>query len=88
MSDKNSPLPSGWDAKNDEIVNTPSQIADHLQHVFQIGRLRRLHRRADLFSRMIEQFCRTVVPELQRRRLFRQGIRTDAEGRSLGEGGI
>jgi alkanesulfonate monooxygenase SsuD/methylene tetrahydromethanopterin reductase-like flavin-dependent oxidoreductase (luciferase family) len=69
------------DAKNDEIVGTPSQIADHLQHVFESGACDGFIVAPTYFPGMIEQFCRTVVPELQRRGLFRR----EYTGRTLRE---
>ena len=60
------------DAKNDEIVGTPSQIADHLQHIFELGACDGFVVAPTYFPGMIEQFCRMVVPELQRRGLFRK----------------
>ncbi len=60
------------DAKNDEIVGTPSQIADHLQHIFESGACDGFVVAPTYFPGMIEQFCRMVVPELQRRGIFRK----------------
>ena len=58
--------------KNSEIIGTPSQIADHLQHVFESGACDGFIVAPTYFPGMIEQFCRMVVPELQRRGLFRK----------------
>lgn len=60
------------DDKNDEIVGTPSQVADHLQHIFESGACDGFIVAPTYFPGMIEQFCRSVVPELQRRGLFRK----------------
>jgi len=60
------------DAKNDEIVGTPAQIADHLQHIFESGACDGFVVAPTYFPGMIEQFCRMVVPELQRRGIFRK----------------
>ena len=67
--------------KNDEIVGTPSQVADHLQHLFESGACDGFIVAPTYFPGMIEQFCRMVVPELQRRGLFR----TQYTGRTLRE---
>ena len=37
------------DAKNDEIVGTPSQIADHLQHIFNRAPATALSSRQPIF---------------------------------------
>ncbi len=58
--------------KNDEIVGTPAQVADHLQHIFETGACDGFIVAPTYFPGMIEQFCRMVVPELQRRGLFRR----------------
>jgi FMN-dependent oxidoreductase (nitrilotriacetate monooxygenase family) len=58
--------------KNNEIVGTPSQIADHLQHIFESGACDGFVVAPTYFPGMIEQFCRMVVPELQRRGIFRK----------------
>ena len=69
------------DDKNDEIVGTPSQVADHLQHIFESGACDGFIVAPTYFPGMIEQFCRSVVPELQRRGLFRK----EYTGRTLRE---
>lgn len=69
------------DDKNDEIVGTPSQVADHLQHIFESGACDGFIVAPTYFPGMIEQFCRSVVPELQRRGLFR----TEYTGKTLRE---
>jgi FMN-dependent oxidoreductase (nitrilotriacetate monooxygenase family) len=56
---------------NNEIVGTPAQIADHLQHAFESGACDGFIVAPTYFPGMIEQFCRAVVPELQRRGIFR-----------------
>lgn len=58
--------------KNSEIVGTPSQIADYLQHIFESGACDGFIVAPTYFPGMIEQFCRMVVPELQRRGIFRK----------------
>ena len=55
-----------------EIVGTPSQIADHLQSLFESGACDGFVVSPTYFPGMFEQFCRRVVPELQRRGLFRK----------------
>lgn len=67
--------------KNDEIVGTPAQVADHLQHIFESGACDGFIVAPTYFPGMIEQFCRMVVPELQRRGLFR----TEYTGKTLRE---
>lgn len=67
--------------KNAEIVGTPSQVADHLQHIFESGACDGFIVAPTYFPGMIEQFCRMVVPELQRRGLFRK----EYTGRTLRE---
>jgi alkanesulfonate monooxygenase SsuD/methylene tetrahydromethanopterin reductase-like flavin-dependent oxidoreductase (luciferase family) len=82
MSDKGLSLAEAVkDVKNDEIVGTPSQIADHLQYVFETGACDGFIVAPTYFPGMIEQFCRMVVPELQRRGVFRK----DYAGRTLRE---
>lgn len=56
----------------DEIVGTPSSIADHLQDLFESGACDGFIVAPIYFPGMFEQFCRSVVPELQRRGLFRK----------------
>jgi alkanesulfonate monooxygenase SsuD/methylene tetrahydromethanopterin reductase-like flavin-dependent oxidoreductase (luciferase family) len=67
--------------RNSEIVGTPSQIADHLQHIFESGACDGFIVAPTYFPGMIEQFCRMVVPELQRRGIFRK----EYAGRTLRE---
>jgi alkanesulfonate monooxygenase SsuD/methylene tetrahydromethanopterin reductase-like flavin-dependent oxidoreductase (luciferase family) len=64
-----------------ELVGTASTIADRLQHVFESGVCDGFVLTPTMFPGMFEQFCRSVVPELQRRGLFR----TDYTGRTLRE---
>ncbi|PZR12961.1 MAG: LLM class flavin-dependent oxidoreductase [Azospirillum brasilense] len=66
---------------NNEIVGTPAQIADQLQHVFESGACDGFIVAPTYFPGMIEQFCRSVVPELQRRGIFRR----EYTGRTLRE---
>ena len=58
--------------RNSEIVGTPEHIADHLQEIFESGACDGFVVAPTYFPGMIEQFCRMVVPELQRRGLFRK----------------
>jgi len=67
--------------KNAEIVGTPAQVADHLQEIFESGACDGFIVAPTYFPGMIEQFCRMVVPELQRRGLFR----TQYDGKTLRE---
>ncbi len=64
-----------------EIVGTASMIADYLQEVFESGVCDGFVLTPTMFPGMFEQFCRSVVPELQRRGLFR----TEYTGRTLRE---
>lgn len=56
----------------DEIVGTPTSIADRLQDLFESGTCDGFVVAPTHSPGMIEQFCRAVVPELQRRGLFRK----------------
>jgi alkanesulfonate monooxygenase SsuD/methylene tetrahydromethanopterin reductase-like flavin-dependent oxidoreductase (luciferase family) len=64
-----------------EIVGTASRVADRLQEMFEAGVCDGFVLAPTMFPGMFEQFCRSVVPELQRRGLFR----TDYAGRTLRE---
>ncbi|RYY10207.1 MAG: LLM class flavin-dependent oxidoreductase, partial [Alphaproteobacteria bacterium] len=64
-----------------EIVGTATQVADHLQAHFEAGVCDGFVIAPTTFPSMFEQFCRGVVPELQRRGLFR----TEYTGRTLRE---
>lgn len=64
-----------------EIVGTPKMIADHLEAMFASGCCDGFVLTPTMFPGMFEQFCRGVVPELQRRGLFR----TEYAGRTLRE---
>ncbi len=62
-----------------ELVGTASEVADRLQAVFEAGVCDGFVLTPTMFPGMFEQFCRSVVPELQRRGLFR----TEYGGRTL-----
>ena len=64
-----------------ELVGTPVMIADRLQAIFESGVCDGFVLTPSMFPGMFEQFCRSVVPELQRRGLFR----TEYTGRTLRE---
>ncbi|MGI4802421.1 MAG: LLM class flavin-dependent oxidoreductase [Janthinobacterium lividum] len=64
-----------------ELVGTATQVADHLQSLFEAGVCDGFVIAPTTFPSMFEQFCRSVVPELQRRGLFR----TEYTGRTLRE---
>ena len=64
-----------------EIVGTPASVADRLQELVEAGVCDGFVIAPTTFPGMFEQFCRGVVPELQRRGLFR----TEYEGRTLRE---
>jgi FMN-dependent oxidoreductase (nitrilotriacetate monooxygenase family) len=68
-------------AEGRELVGTASTIADRLQAVFESGVCDGFVLTPTMFPGMFEQFCRSVVPELQRRGLFR----TEYTGRTLRE---
>ena len=67
--------------KRREMVGTPIEIADRLQAMFESGACDGFVLTPTMFPGMFEQFCRGVVPELQRRGLFR----TEYTGRTLRE---
>ena len=56
---------------NPQIVGTPSSIADHLQDLFESGCCDGFVLCPAISPGMYVDFCRMVVPELQRRGLFR-----------------
>jgi FMN-dependent oxidoreductase (nitrilotriacetate monooxygenase family) len=58
-------------ASGRELVGTPSSIADRLQEMFEAEVCDGFVVAPTTFPLMFEQFCRSVVPELQRRGLFR-----------------
>ena len=62
-----------------EIVGTAESVADHLQAMFEDAACDGFVLSPTMFPGMFEQFCRSVVPELQRRGLFR----TEYAGRTL-----
>ena len=64
-----------------EIVGTAESVADHLQAIFEDEACDGFVLSPTMFPGMFEQFCRSVVPELQRRGLFR----TEYSGRTLPE---
>ena len=55
-----------------EVVGTASQVADHMQALFEAGVCDGFVVAPTTFPSMFEQFCRSVVPELRRRGLFRK----------------
>ncbi|HEV2673059.1 MAG TPA: LLM class flavin-dependent oxidoreductase [Aliidongia sp.] len=67
--------------KGRELVGTPAVIADRLQEMFEGGVCDGFVLAPTMFPGMFEQFCRGVVPELQRRGLFRK----EYTGRTLRE---
>jgi FMN-dependent oxidoreductase (nitrilotriacetate monooxygenase family) len=64
-----------------ELVGTPIMVADRLQDMFEAGVCDGFVVAPTMFPGMFEQFCRSVVPELQRRGLFRR----EYAGRTLRE---
>ena len=63
------------------IVGTPAQVADELQARFEGGGADGYNVMPSWFPGELDVFCELVVPELQRRGLFRR----DYEGRTLRE---
>jgi FMN-dependent oxidoreductase (nitrilotriacetate monooxygenase family) len=64
-----------------ELVGTAEMVADRLQEIFESGVCDGFVVSPVNHPGMFEQFCRSVVPELQRRGLFR----TDYTGKTLRE---
>lgn len=64
-----------------ELVGTAATVADRLQEIFEAGVCDGFVVAPTTFPAMFEQFCRSVVPELQRRGLFRK----EYAGRTLRE---
>jgi FMN-dependent oxidoreductase (nitrilotriacetate monooxygenase family) len=64
-----------------ELVGTAITVADRLQEIFEAGVCDGFVVTPTTFPGMFEQFCRSVVPELQRRGLFRK----EYAGRTLRE---
>jgi FMN-dependent oxidoreductase (nitrilotriacetate monooxygenase family) len=63
------------------VVGTPSTVADHMQAMFEAGGCDGFVIWPTVFPGMFEEFGRMVVPELQRRGLFR----TEYAGRTMRE---
>jgi alkanesulfonate monooxygenase SsuD/methylene tetrahydromethanopterin reductase-like flavin-dependent oxidoreductase (luciferase family) len=55
-----------------ELVGTAEQVADYLQDLFEAEACDGFVISPSMFPGMFEEFCRSVVPELQRRGLFRK----------------
>ena len=53
------------------VVGSPTTIADYMQEIFEAGGGDGFVILPNLFPMMFEEFGRMVVPELQRRGLFR-----------------
>ena len=68
-------------SEGQEIVGTAIMVADRLQEMFETGACDGFVLAPTMFPGMFEQFARSVVPELQRRALFR----TEYAGRTLRE---
>jgi FMN-dependent oxidoreductase (nitrilotriacetate monooxygenase family) len=64
-----------------EMIGTAIEIADRMQAMFESDVCDGFVLTPTMFPGMFEQFCRSVVPELQRRGLFR----TEYTGRTLRE---
>ena len=65
----------------DMIYGTPQSVADQMQDLFESRACDGFVVSQMMFPTSLEQFCRTVVPELQRRGVFRKEYR----GRTLRE---
>ena len=63
------------------VVGSPKTIADYMQEIFEAGGGDGFVLMPNLFPVMFEEFGRMVVPELQRRGLFR----TEYAGRTMRE---
>jgi alkanesulfonate monooxygenase SsuD/methylene tetrahydromethanopterin reductase-like flavin-dependent oxidoreductase (luciferase family) len=63
------------------VVGSPTTIADYMQEIFEAGGGDGFVLMPNLFPVMFEEFGRMVVPELQRRGLFR----TEYAGRTMRE---
>jgi FMN-dependent oxidoreductase (nitrilotriacetate monooxygenase family) len=63
------------------LVGTPAMIADHMQDLFECGGADGFVISPTIFPGMFEDFGRMVVPELQRRGIFR----TEYAGRTMRE---
>ena len=61
----------GYTRMNPLLVGTPTMIADHLQDLFESDCCDGFILCPSLSPVGYEEFCQTVVPELQRRRIFR-----------------
>jgi FMN-dependent oxidoreductase (nitrilotriacetate monooxygenase family) len=57
--------------KDEAVVGTPTMIADTMQDLFESGACDGFIIRPVISPLSYEQFCRAVVPELQRRQTFR-----------------
>jgi alkanesulfonate monooxygenase SsuD/methylene tetrahydromethanopterin reductase-like flavin-dependent oxidoreductase (luciferase family) len=64
-----------------ELVGTAEMVADRMQEIFESGACDGFVVSPVNHPGMFEQFCRSVVPELQRRGLFRR----EYTGRTLRE---
>jgi alkanesulfonate monooxygenase SsuD/methylene tetrahydromethanopterin reductase-like flavin-dependent oxidoreductase (luciferase family) len=67
--------------RGSELVGTASMVADTLQEMFEADICDGFVLTPTMFPGMFEEFCRSVVPELQRRGLFRR----EYTGRTLRE---
>ena len=54
------------------LVGPAADVADRMQALFEMGACDGFVLTPTMFPGMFEQFCRSVVPELQRRGLFRR----------------
>jgi len=54
-----------------QLVGTPAEVADRMEELFTAGACDGFIMTPTTFPGMFEQFCRAVVPELQRRGIYR-----------------
>lgn len=73
-------------ADRDEIVGTAETVADRLEEMFLSGGCDGFVIMPTYHPGMFEQFCRSVVPELQRRGLFRTNYRASTLRGNLSDG--
>ena len=76
-----------------ELVGTARTVADALQEMFEDSVCDGFVLTPTMFPGMFEQFCRSVVPELQRRGLFRTAytgrtLRENLRGENMQQRGI
>lgn len=71
--------------RGDIVVGTASMVADRMQEMFESGECDGFIVEPVTFPTSLEQFCRSVVPELQRRGLFRTEYKAATLRENLGD---